>query len=225
VIVRSSKHLALCAVFGIILPIVCYIADPFVMGGWLSLASLFVFGLSVLTMFAMLTWIVAGGRSTAVDAVVAGVLFVGAGVAALVGILILPFSLIGLFVFIGALGLVPFGTAAVCVSAARRALHPGGALQALGAALAALLLASGYAYAWEAAISKATKAFRLGWDRDDQAHVVEELALWRAFLPEKIIARRTSAELGPVGFERFATRYLEVTGVDLVAIDPLGAGD
>jgi hypothetical protein len=96
---------------------------------------------------------------------------------------------------------------------------------AAGAAMIVLVLASGYAVAGDAAISNATRAFRYGWDRGSQVTAIEDLARWSAFLPDKVIARQTSGKLGPGMFEPFADRYREVTGVDLVAVDPFGAGD
>ena len=196
------------------------------MGGWLSFGpsafpTLFVYGVSILSMIAMLVWILAGGRSVFVDVPVAGVLFVGAVTAALVGLVLLPLTFIGLFVLVGVLGLVPFGTAAVCWSAAKRALASEGWNFVAFSAMTVVLV-GWYALAGDAAIARATRAFQAGYDRDGQTRVIEELVRWRGLVPDKVIARRGAAQLGPGMFGPFADRYQEVTGVDLQAVDPRG---
>ena len=100
--------------FGVVLPLVCLVADPIVfkggpfMGGgmfahYAVLAYVFLGG----SIFAMAVWLLT--RRLAI--LLAGPFFLGALVALGVGVALLPLSLPMALVGIGLLGLVPFGTA------------------------------------------------------------------------------------------------------------------
>jgi hypothetical protein len=127
---RSVKHfptrpsagwVAFDVAFGIVLPLVCLYFDPFVfrhpfgeplLGAHLVVAAVAIgLGLLSLSTWLLIRW---------PPAFMAGLLAGGAIFASLLGVVLLPFSLLGLVVFIGILGFSPFVTAFVFW---RNALH------------------------------------------------------------------------------------------------------
>lgn len=113
--------------FGILLPIACLAMDPIVfrgdgvggpvLGAYKVQAYVFI-GLQVV---ALALWLLVGPRMAKGAAWFAGPLAAGAVGAALVGVAILPFTLIGLLMIVGALGFSPFLTAFVFLRNALRA--------------------------------------------------------------------------------------------------------
>ncbi|MBV9927654.1 MAG: hypothetical protein JOZ96_21730 [Acidobacteria bacterium] len=138
--------------FGVILPVLCFVFDPFVFsgrgeygGGLYPQCQLYVYTLSALEMVALCAWLLfAAGRR---PAALAGVLFAGALFSFVVGLAILPFSLLGLLFIIGVLGFVPFLTAFVYLRNGWRAAcsvsHAGVGLSSL----TALAFAFGFFFA------------------------------------------------------------------------------
>ena len=119
-------------IVGIILPLLCLIFDPIVFrggfrgegGGILKNFQLFaytVIGLEVLTLAVWLIW---GQRVGAWASAIAGILLAGSLFSLLIGIILLPLSLLGLFfAFIGVLGFTPFITYIIYLRNGRRALR------------------------------------------------------------------------------------------------------
>lgn len=111
---------------GILLPAICVVADPIVfkhsalfgalVGPLLKWAVVFGYGeiLIGLTAFTIFLW------RQPVSPFLAGVLLVGAAFSLLVGIVLLPFSLLGLFFVIGVLGFSPFLSLIVFTRACRQ---------------------------------------------------------------------------------------------------------
>lgn len=111
--------------FGIVLPIACLVADPGIfrgdgmLGPMLGAHAAAAYALIVPAMAVLAAWLAA--RRGAL--LLAGPLLVS-GVAALgIGVLLLPLSVPGIFIGIGLLGLVPFGTAATFLRNGVRALR------------------------------------------------------------------------------------------------------
>lgn len=105
--------------FGVLLPVTCIFFDPIVFGadygdGLLSAYKPFAYLLSYSAIMATIGWLLWGKRLKWIGAAVSG-LFVVSFVASLaIGIVLLPFSLLGLaFFFIGALGFTPLFSAFV----------------------------------------------------------------------------------------------------------------
>ncbi len=97
--------------FGILMPILCFVADHSIMN-ISRVAPLALWGVAALGIFALLLSHVS--TSHAVRHVTLGMLTAAGFMALLIGIALLPLSLIGIIAFgIGLLGLVPFLTAAV----------------------------------------------------------------------------------------------------------------
>jgi hypothetical protein len=115
---------------GVILPILCFIFDPILREGAFhqygnKVAAEFFYTAVSIQIIVFLVWRLAG-RWTSRDSAefVAGVLWVGAGIAFVVGVLLSLFSLLGLLVYgIGALGFTPFLTATVFARNAIRAMR------------------------------------------------------------------------------------------------------
>jgi hypothetical protein len=130
--------------FGVVMPMLCFYFDPVVFrGGYIDDdglyggARFYAYTLSALEMVALCAWLSAG-RGGRGPAVLAGVLLAGAMFSFAVGLAILPYSVFGLIILIGALGFVPFLTALVYMRNAWRAADAAGragpGLQGLAAA-------------------------------------------------------------------------------------------
>jgi hypothetical protein len=101
--------------FGVVLPVICFVADPIVfkgygMGKGALLGSLkpFAYLLSftlVMTLSAKLIW---NEKLKWLNAFLSGLFAVGTIISLCVGIVLLPLSLLGLFFIIGILGFTPF---------------------------------------------------------------------------------------------------------------------
>ena len=102
--------------FGVILPVACFTFDPIVFTnyGLLEDYKAFAYILSFVSVMAMSAWLIWGARLKWLNAFLAGLFIVGSIISLGIGIVIFPFSLIGLFFyFIGALGFTPLFSAMV----------------------------------------------------------------------------------------------------------------
>jgi len=122
--------------FGIVLPILCFLFDPFLFKGdflqscrsrvddipitsqYFAIFAYTLVGLGILT---LVIWLVLGRRAGHAAAFFAGVFFTGAETALALGITMLPISLVGLMIGIGIFGFTPFLTALVYLRNAVRA--------------------------------------------------------------------------------------------------------
>lgn len=117
---------------GVFLPLACFYFDPIVfretlffdpesakglLGDYRSIAYAFCF-VSIMTLAGFLLW---GEKLKWLNGVVAGVLAASALAALAIGVVIFPFSLLGLVVFIGILGFTPLLTTVVYARNAVRA--------------------------------------------------------------------------------------------------------
>jgi hypothetical protein len=118
---------------GMILPILCLVFDPVVFRNGiigkplLGDYQLFAYGLIAIEVCALCGWLAAGKRAGEWCGVLGGAMLAGALFAAVIGILLLPLSVIGLIYGIGILGFTPFVTAVIYWRNARRALGAAGA--------------------------------------------------------------------------------------------------
>lgn len=114
---------------GVILPVACFVFDPTVFkGGVFGGAILghikpFAYVLSFVSVMAMAAWLIWGKRLKWLNAFVAGLFAVGGVISLGIGIVILPYSLLGLLLLIGVLGFTPFLTSIVFLRNALRAFH------------------------------------------------------------------------------------------------------
>ena len=140
-------------VFGIVLPVLCFVFDPAVFRGLgegfmlapLAPHKLFVYLFSAVSMATLALWLTSRRGFGALGGVGAGVMLAGAVCSFVIGVLILPLTIFGLLFMIGVLGFTPFFTSLVYVRNAARAfkaatphLRPSALLGAvaLGASLA-----------------------------------------------------------------------------------------
>ena len=121
--------------FGVVAPILCFVLDPGILksGSFgfdfdLRLAIFpqlqgFVYLVSGLEILLLLVWLVGGRQPKSATHLVGGVLMSGAIFSGLIGTILLPFTLMGLFLGIGVFGFVPFLTALVYLRNARSAFQ------------------------------------------------------------------------------------------------------
>jgi hypothetical protein len=135
---------------GVAGPSLCLIIDPLLFQGGdehgpiLDGCRTFCYGFIGVEMAILVLWLCAGPGLGRACGFVSGAMGVGAVFAACLGLLILPFSLMGLVIGIGALGIIPFLVARTFYSQSKASADAGRAslppwrlriLQAVGAAL------------------------------------------------------------------------------------------
>ena len=137
--------------FGVAMPLVCFVCDPIVFKGGVvddrglyQQHQLYAYTISALEMVALCAWLSWAGRR---PAALAGMLFAGAVFALLVGLSILPYSLLGLPFIVGVLGFVPFLTGFVYLRNAWRAAEAVQRARAGSPGLAAVALLCGFCFA------------------------------------------------------------------------------
>lgn len=114
-------------IFGVALPVLCFFFDPLVFKGdlwgtpYLGSFRPFAYLLSFACILSMITWLLYGDRLKWLNAFCAGLFAVGGIVSLSIGVVLLPISLLGLILLIGALGFTPFFSALVYLRNAWRA--------------------------------------------------------------------------------------------------------
>lgn len=126
---RTHPQLVFDVVFGIAAPILCFYFDPIVLKGrdavYPSL-QLFAYGVTVLAVPLFVLSLIFSSRVGVWSRLIGGALINGAVFSAIIGVAILPFSLMGLMVMlIGALGFIPFVTAFIYLRVGWRAFQTG----------------------------------------------------------------------------------------------------
>jgi hypothetical protein len=106
--------------FGVVLPILCFVFDPFVFKDWgdgghafLQQYQPFAYVLSFASIMSMVVWLKWGDQLQAANAAFAGLFALGGLVSLAVGVMLFPISLIGMIILIGALGFTPLFTSIV----------------------------------------------------------------------------------------------------------------
>ena len=105
--------------FGVAFPIFCFAADPFVFKGslggraWLGEYMPFAYTLAFVSIVSMIVWLAWGKHFQFANAIFGGLFAVGGLISLLVGLVLLPFSLLGLIVLVGILGLTPLFTSVI----------------------------------------------------------------------------------------------------------------
>jgi hypothetical protein len=114
--------------FGLLIPVLCFYLDPvvfkgdFLRGPIVQSYQLFAYGVAALEVTLFTIYMLCGARLGAWSPLIGGALISGSVFSAVTGVMILPYSLVGLMVVIGALGFIPFITAFVYLRAGWRAL-------------------------------------------------------------------------------------------------------
>jgi hypothetical protein len=114
--------------FGVALPVICFVADPIVFKNWggrgdgfLSNYAPFAYVLSSVSVISMIVWLTFGQRLRLANAAFSGLFAVGAIISLIIGLVLFPFSLLGLIVLIGALGFTPLITSIIYLRNSYRA--------------------------------------------------------------------------------------------------------
>ena len=118
--------------FGFVMPVLCLAFDPIVFRAWLSPEvellvhwQFYAYTISALEMVALAAWLFRADGAGRPPAALGGMLLAGGLFSLVLGVLLLPFSLLGLiFFFVGALGFTPLFTAVVYLRNGWRAANP-----------------------------------------------------------------------------------------------------
>jgi hypothetical protein len=97
-------------IFGVGLPLVCFAADPLVFSDEHALLyeyKTFAYALSIASIMGMAAWLLWGQRLGDLKPYLGGLFLAGSFISLIIGVVLLPFSLIGMFFIIGFLGFTP----------------------------------------------------------------------------------------------------------------------
>lgn len=126
--------------FGVVAPVLCFVFDPIVFKSWQFGPALFpryqafVYLVSGIEILFLIIWIACGEGLQLTSRVVGGMLMSGAIFSGLIGLVLLPFSILGLAFGLGLFGFIPFLTGLVYLRNAKGALKLARALDAKGTA-------------------------------------------------------------------------------------------
>lgn len=129
---RTRKQTQFDWAFGVVIPTLCVAADPAIFKGgifngpYLGSFRPFAYLLSFTSIMAMVAWLCWRERLKSLAAPVAGLFLLGGGVCLVVGVVMFPLSLLGLFVLIGALGFTPFVSSVIYLRNGVRAYRTAG---------------------------------------------------------------------------------------------------
>ena len=104
-------------ILGVILPVICFAFDPLIFKSkglalpFFGAYKPFAYLLSFVSVMAMAAWLIWGAKLKWLNGFLAGLFFAGAIVSLCVGLVLFPFSLIGIFLLIGFLGFTPLFSA------------------------------------------------------------------------------------------------------------------
>src|SRR5215213_5735580 len=141
---------------GIALPIACFILDPGILtqGDLTGLSyenlhsqKLFIYLMSGVAILTLALWLLLGRRIKSWSGSFGGILLTGALCSFLIGLVILPLSIIGLALVIGALGFVPFLTSFVYLRNGIRAINRGQVYSSRALLVGTLVLSSAFVIA------------------------------------------------------------------------------
>ncbi len=111
--------------FGVIVPIGCFYFDPivFIYGGLYYGYSTFVYILSVVAISGLFAWKIFGKKLKSVAGFLAIFFYISGTASLFLGMALLPFSILGVLIFIGWLGFAPFISAFVYFRNGLRAMR------------------------------------------------------------------------------------------------------
>ncbi|MDQ2920730.1 MAG: hypothetical protein M3R52_03815 [Acidobacteriota bacterium] len=104
--------------FGVVAPVLCFVFDPIVFKADFDMPLVpqyqaFVYMVSAIEIVLLVLWLACGRKLQLRTPVMGGVLMAGALFSWIIGVLILPFTLLGLMLGIGVFGFIPFLTGLV----------------------------------------------------------------------------------------------------------------
>ena len=104
--------------FGVVAPVLCFVFDPIVFrsnfdDALFSDYQAYAYMVSGIEIFLLLIWLIWGPQLQLYTRLIGGMLMAGALFSLIIGVVILPFTLLGLFLGIGIFGFIPFLTGLV----------------------------------------------------------------------------------------------------------------
>jgi len=228
---RSTRpQLVFDLIFGVVGPVLCFVFDPVVFqGGLLGRPffpeyQTFVYLFSGIEMVLLCLWLVMGVGSELSNAMLGGALMVGGVFCSAIGILLFPFSVMGLMLGIGLLGFTPFMTALVYLRNGWRALRthasqPSTFTRATGSACG-LLLVAGIPIALSMQIRSAVVKsvdYIIRADPVQAPYAAQQLAVPRYFANGDLerIVQAYASETDAKRKELLGSYYREITGEDI----------
>lgn len=230
--------------FGAVAPVLCFVFDPIVFKSWESGNALFpkyqsfVYLVSGIEMLLLIVLISFGKRLQSTSRIVGGMLMSGAIFSGLIGLVLLPFSFLGLFLGIGVFGFIPFLTALVYLRNAKKALRFARVLDSKGTSwerdytrvsvyggwLSATIMGCVFALGPPAALSYAASMFVsqamnavLGADQRQADLAIDEIKYLQFFarpeLDTLVVAYEQTSE--EARREELKRRFLRLTGNDI----------
>ena len=111
--------------YGVGIPLICVAADPivFTQYGMLSEYKVFAHMLSATSILAMAAWLLWGERLGWLAAPLGGLFIAGSFISFVVGVILLPYSVMGMFFMIGFLGFTPLLSGLVYLRNGLRAIN------------------------------------------------------------------------------------------------------
>ncbi|MCA1556772.1 MAG: hypothetical protein LC747_08805 [Acidobacteria bacterium] len=215
---------------GIVLPILCLTFDPIVFRNGIlgqPLAGrfqLFAYSVIAVEIIALAVWLGLGERAGEWCGVLGGIMLAGALFSTIIGICLLPFSLIGLMFLVGVFGFTPFLTAFIYLRNARRALIIAGAQLTLAGLFITLMLgatlalgAPAFAHWRVGKLIESSMAEVLGGDDSQAKTAARRLrqVSWLASGEIDQVAWAYGRETDPARKERLARAYHDITGGDI----------
>ena len=238
--------------FGVLAPILCFVFDPGILKsggfGFGQRAGIFpdyqgfVYLVSGIEILLLIVWLAWGRRLQPAHSLAGGALMAGAIFSGLIGLVLLPFTLMGLALGIGIFGFIPFLTALVYLRNARSAFRlaakpsevdqPGSlepprqapGLGSLRGALVATLIGCVMALGPPAVLSVAASMFVteamnavLSADEQQADLAIDEIRYLQIFAQPQL-DRLVSAYLAtdePARKEALRRRYVKLTGSDI----------
>jgi hypothetical protein len=227
IVPRIVSSTAFSLAFGIIAPIICFALKPTLLPGdaielpglsFISVFWIFGYGVIGLGIASLALWLWRGPRLGSWCGMICGDLLACALFAGVLGLVMLPFSLIGLFAIIGVLGFVPFLTAITFTGNAMRAFHQsrkllGGPLTWAAMFLGALLVfgVPGSLQAWVSlSIRHAIRDVAAG-----EPSAMARLRAWYPYAHRDRLVWSYEAERDPVKKDRLARAFHDLTGEDV----------
>jgi hypothetical protein len=227
---RTRSQLIFDMIFGVHAPVICFIADPIVFKSMLFPPALypdfqiFVYLVTLLEVPLLAVWLLYGGKFKSAALLAGGALMAGALFSFLIGVVILPFSLIGLLYVIGIFGFIPFLTAFVYSRNAVRALQAQPKGLRFQWAFVLATIAAVYVIGLPAVVSLGTARVATVWtsevlygDEQDAESAAQRLR-WLPIVPERSLNQLLWAyerEDNPDRRRLLAQRYREITGDDI----------
>jgi len=224
---RASDSTAFSVAFGIIAPIVCFALKPVLLPGdafelpglrFISIFWIFGYGVIGLGIATLTLWLWCGPRLGAWCGIVSGDLLACALFAAGLGLILLPFSLIGLFAIIGVLGFIPFLTATTFARNAIRAFHQArrllGEPRAWGTMVLGAVLVVGVPGLLQTWVSLAIRHAITDVARGDSS-AMTRLRAWYPYAHRDRLVWSYAAERDPARKDRLARAFRDLTGEDV----------